>query len=95
MKKLENQEQELCRDYLRDTILPRLQEMQRDLFGNDSLAISVDVGPSGRFVTAHASLMDDVDVLESASLYLSVYDSYEWIEVECKRLTDFIKKHTA
>lgn len=95
MKKLENPNQELCRNYLRDKILPRLQEIQRDLFGNEHLLLSVDIGANGRFVTAHAALMDDVDVQDSASLHLSVYNSYEWIESEFARLKDFIKKYTA
>ena len=95
MKKLENPVWEECRNYLRDTILPRLQEIQRDLFGNEHLLLSVDIGANGRFVTAHAALMDDEDVQDSASLHLTVYDSYEWIESEYERLIDFIKKYTA
>lgn len=95
MKKLENPNQELCRNYLRDKILPRLQEVQRDLFGNDSLSLNVDVGASGYFVTAFCAFMNDGDVQDSASLHLSVYDKYDWIEAECERLKDFIKKYTA
>lgn len=44
MKKLENPKWEECRDYLRSKILPRLQEMQRDLFGNEKLIFEISVG---------------------------------------------------
>lgn len=37
MKKLENPKLEECRDYLRNTILPKLQEIQRALFGDEFL----------------------------------------------------------
>ena len=48
MKKLENPKWEDCRDYLRDKILPRLQEIQRDMFGNGKVGLEIDVDPEGK-----------------------------------------------
>lgn len=95
MKKLENPKLEVCRDYLRNTILPKLQEIQRDLFGDEFFAIEVGVGPSGRYVTVYASVSIDGEMLDSISLHLSVFDGQECIESECIELTEFIKKYTA
>ena len=45
MKKLENPKWEDGRDYMRDKILPRLQEIQRDVFGNGKVGLEIDVDP--------------------------------------------------
>lgn len=95
MKKLEYPKWEECRDYLRKVVLPRLQEMQRDLFGIEFFTLEVGVGPSGRYVTAFASVIIDEEILDSISLHLSIHDSQENIESECKKLTDFIKEYAA
>ena len=94
MKKLENPKWEDGRDYLRDKILPRLQEMQRDLFGDEFFTIEVGVGSDGRYVTVFASVVIDGEILDSISLHLSVFDGQECIESECIELTEFIKKYT-
>ena len=94
MKKLENPKWEECRDYLRSKILPRLQEMQRDLFGIESFGLEVGVGPDGRYVTAFASVIIEGEILDSISLHLSVFDGQERIESECIELTEFIKRYT-
>ena len=95
MKKLENPELEELKDYLRNTILPKLQEIQCDLFGNEFCTIEVGVGTSGRYITAFASVVIDGEILDSISLHLSVFDGQECIESECIELTEFIKKYTA
>lgn len=95
MKKLENPKLEECRDYLRNFILPRFQEIQRDLFGDEFFTIEVGVGPDGRYVTVFASVVIDGEILDSISLHLSVFDGQECIESECIKLTDFIKKYIA
>ena len=95
MKKLENPKLEECRDYLRNFILPRLQEIQRDLFGDEFFTIEVGVGSDGRYVTVFASVVIDGEILDSISLHLSVFDGQECIESECIKLTDFIKKYIA
>ena len=93
MKKLENPKLEECRDYLRNTILPKLQKIQRALFGDEFFTIEVGVGPSGRYVTVYASVVIDGESLDSISLHLSVFDGQECIESECIELTEFIKKY--
>lgn len=95
MKKLENPKLEGFRDYLRNFILPRLQEIQRDLFGDEFFTIEVGVGSDGRYVTVFASVVIDGEILDSISLHLSVFDGQECIESECIELTEFIKKYTA
>lgn len=94
MKKLENPEWEELKDYLRNTILPKLQEIQRDLFGNEFCTIEVGIGASGRYITAFASVVIYGEILDSISLHLSVFDGQECIESECIELTEFIKKYT-
>ena len=95
MKKLENPKWEECRDYLRSTILPRLQEMQRDTFGIEFFNLEVGVGTSGRYISVYASIIIDDEVLDSISLHLSIFDSREEIESGCTKLTDFIKEYSA
>lgn len=95
MKKLENPKLEECRDYLRNFILPRLQEIQRDLFGDEFFTIEVGVGSDGRYVTVFASVVIGGEILDSISLHLSVFDGQECIESECIELTEFIKKYIA
>ncbi len=95
MKKLENPKWEECRNYLRNTILPRLQEMQRDTFGIDFFNLEVGVGTSGRYISVYASIIIDDEVLDSISLHLSIFDSREEIESGCTKLTDFIKEYSA
>lgn len=95
MKKLENPKWEEYRDYLRSTILPRLQEMQRDTFGIEFFNLEVGVGTSGQYITVYASIIIDDEVLDSISLHLSIFDSREEIESGCAKLTDFIKEYSA
>lgn len=95
MKKLENPKFEECRDYLRNTILHRLQEMQRDLFGNEILTLETDIGTNGKFVTAFCSVIINNVIRDRISLHLCVYDDREKIDSDYARLTDFIKKYSA
>lgn len=95
MKKLENPKWEEYRDYLRSTILPRLQEMQRDTFGIEFFNLEVGVGTSGQYITVYASIIIDDEVLDSISLHLSIFDSREEIESGFAKLTDFIKEYSA
>ena len=59
MKKLENPKWEECRDYLRSNVLPRLQEMQRDLFGNEKLIFEISVGKKGEYISVYANVSAD------------------------------------
>ena len=91
MKKLENPKWEDCRDYLRDKILPRLQEMQLDLFGNEKMIFEISVGKNGEYISVYTNVSSD----DSLYLHLSCVDSREEINSELADLTDFIKEHTA
>lgn len=95
MKKLEYPKWEECRDYLRNTILPRLQEIQRDTFGDEKLYFGVAVGTNGEYISAHASAKTGEKDLDTKYLILSCVDSREEIDSELADLTDFIKEHIA
>lgn len=96
MKKLENPKWEDGRDYLRDKILPRLQEMQRDIFGNEKLFVTMAIGLNGAYISVSVSVFDECDKIAD-SFYPKFFfnDSNEQLESEYKRLTDFIKEHSA
>ena len=91
MNKLENPKWEECRDYLRSKVLPRLQEMQRDLFGNEKLIFEISVGKKGEYISVYTNVSSD----DALYLHLSCVDSREEIDSELAKLTDFIKEHTA
>lgn len=91
MKKLENPKWEECRDYLRSEVLLRLQEMQRDLFGNDKLIFEISVGKKGEYISVYTNVSAD----DALYMHLSCVDSREEIDSEYEKLTDFIKKYTA
>lgn len=95
MKKLENPELEERRNYLRSNVLPRLQEMQRDLFDNEHLTVDLNVGACGLFVSAFSSYILNREVLDSIYLNFPVCDSNEQLESEYEKLTEFIKKYSA
>lgn len=95
MKKLENPKWEDCRDYLRDKILPRLQEIQRDMFGNGKVGLEIDVDPEGEYIVCHAYTIMYGKVNKYLHLHLSCVIDREKLEYEYEKLTEFIKKHLA
>ncbi len=95
MKKLENPKWEDCRDYLRENILPRLQEIQRDVFGNGNVGLEIDVDPEGKYIVCHAYTIMYGKVNKYLHLHLSFVLGRENLECEYNRLTDFIKEHSA
>mgnify|MGYP006971533336 FL=1 len=95
MNKLENPNLKNRRDYLRGNVLPRLQEMQRDLFDNEHLTFDLSVGACGLFVSAFSSYILNRKVLDSIYLNFSVCDSNDQFESEYEKLTEFIKKYSA
>lgn len=96
MKKLENPKWEERRDYLRNVILPRLQEMQRDIFGNEKLFVTMATGLNGAYISVSVSVFEERDKIAD-SFYPKFFfnDSNEQLESECEKLTDFIKKYSA
>ena len=95
MKKLENPKWEDCRYYLRNTILPRLQEIQRDMCGKGKVGLEIDVEPGGKYIVCHAHTIMYGKVNKYLHLHLSCVLDREKLESEYKRLTDFIKEHSA
>ena len=95
MKKLENPKWEDGRDYLRDKILPRLQEIQRDTFGDEKLYFGVAVGTNGEYISVHASAKTGEKDQGFLYLIISCVDSREEIDKKYNELTDFIKEHSA
>ena len=94
MKKLENPKWEESREYMRDTILPSLQEIQRDLFGNEELYFEIDMGRNGEYVSVFINGSGKKDK-DNLFLCLSCACSREKIDSELADLTDFIKKYIA
>lgn len=96
MKKLEEPKCEVkSREYLRDKILPRLQEIQRDIFGNGKVGLEIDVDPEGKYIVCHSYTIMYGKVNKYLHLHLSCVLDREKLESEYKRLTDFIKEHSA
>ena len=91
MNKLENPKWEECRDYLRSNVLPRLQEIQRDLFGNEKLIFEVSVGKKGEYISVYTNVSAD----DAFYIHLSCVDSREEIDSELAKITNFINEHTA
>lgn len=84
------------KDYLRNVILPRLQEMQRDIFGNEKLFVTTATGLNGAYISVSVSVFEECDKIAD-SFYPKFFfnDSNEQLESECEKLTDFIKKYSA
>lgn len=96
MNKLENPELKNRRDYLRSNVLPRLQAMQRDIFGNEKLFITMATGLNGAYISVSVSVFEECDKIAD-SFYPKFFfnDSKEQLEYEYEKLTDFIKKYLA
>lgn len=95
MKKLLNPRWEEGREYLRSKILPRLHDMQRDLFGDEYLTINVSVGPNGEYVTAYAAIMKGGEMQDNIFVHLCAYDSRENIDFEYGKLLNFLVLYQA
>ena len=58
MKKLEKQEWEERREYLKETILPSMLEIMKDFFGNEKLYLGMNTQKNGEFITAFSYVSD-------------------------------------
>lgn len=97
MKKLGNPKWEESREYLRDTILPSLQEIQRDLFGNEELYFEIDMGRNGEYVSVFITDSGKKGKKDKYNLFLclSCVCSREKIDSDYDRIASFIKKYSA
>ena len=90
MKKLENTKLKERRDYLRSNVLPRLQEMQRDLFGNEKLFVTMATGLNGAYISVSVSVFEEPDKIAD-SFYPKFFfnESNEQLDIRKlqKRLT--------
>ena len=94
MKKLENSKLEDGRAYLRNKILPRLHEIQRDMFGKGKVGLEIDVEPEGKYIVCHAYTIMYGKVNKYLHLHLSCVLDREKLESEYEKLTDFINKYS-
>ena len=96
MKKLENPELEERRNYLRSNVLPRLQEMQRDIFGNEKLFVTMATGLNGAYISVSVSVFEECDKIAD-SFYPKFFfnDSKEQLDSEYEKLAEFLKKYSA
>ena len=84
-------------EYIRSTILPQLQEVQRDLAEilqgvNFNVRIDGDTGS----VSAHASVFyDTCKVKDSCTANFFHVDDMEDMDKEYNKLAEFLKKHLA
>jgi hypothetical protein len=85
------------KDYLRNIILPRLQEMQRDIFGNEKLFVTTATGLNGAYISVSVSVFDDGRDEIADSFYPKFFfnDSNEQLESELAKLAEFLKKYSA
>ena len=97
MNKLENPKLKKRRDYLRSNVLRRLQEIQRDMFGNEKLFITMATGLNGAYISVSVSVFKEERDKISDSFYPKFFfnDSNEQLESEYEKLKDFIKKYSA
>lgn len=85
-------------EYIRSTILPQLQEIQRDLAENlpgVSLTVRLD-GDTGS-MSAHAAVFYDgtASIKDSYTANFFHVDNKEEIDDEYNKLAEFLKKYTA
>lgn len=84
-------------EYIRSTILPQLQEIQRDLAEslpgvNFNVRIDGDTGS----VSTHASVFDDTcKVTDSCTANFFHVDDMEEMDNEYNKLAEFLKKYLA
>lgn len=97
MNKLKNPKFEKRRNYLRSNVLPRLQEIQRDIFGNENLFVTISTGLNGAYISVSVSVFEEERDKISDSFYPKFFfnESNEQLESEYEKLTDFIKKYSA
>lgn len=85
-------------EYINSTILPKLQEIQRNLLKTPSkLSIDVSARNDGDgYVTSFVCVRNDNgDIIDSCSERFLCFDSKEEIDERYNEFVDFIKKYTA
>lgn len=86
-------------EYINSTILPELQEIQREVLKNQS-RLSLDVSVSNKngegYISSFACVMNDMgEITDTCSVRLICVCSKEEIDERLNELKEFIKKHLA
>lgn len=84
-------------DYIRSTILPKLQEIQRDLAESlPGVNFNVRVDGDTGSVSAHASVFDDTcKITDSCTANFFHVDGKKELDKEYNKLAEFLKKYLA
>lgn len=94
-----DEEYEENEEYINSTILPKLQEIQREVLKNQS-RLSLDVSVSNKYgegyISSFACVMNDMgEITDTCSVRFICVCSKEEIDERLNELKEFIKKHIA
>lgn len=86
-------------EYIRTTILPQLQEAQREVLENPS-RLSLDVSTNNRngegYISSFACVMNDMgEITDTCFPRFICVDSKEEMDERLNKLKEFIKKYSA
>lgn len=86
-------------EYIRSTILPQLQEAQREVLENPS-RLSLDISMNNRngegYISSFACVMNDMgEITDTCYPRFICVDSKEEMDERLNKLKEFIKKYSA
>lgn len=86
-------------EYIRSTILPQLQEIQREVLENPS-RLSLDISMNNRngegYISSFACVMNDMgEITDTCFPRFICVDSKEEMDERLNELKEFIKKYSA
>lgn len=86
-------------EYIRSTILPQLQEAQREVLKNPS-RLSLDISMNNRngegYISSFACVMNDMgEITDTCYPRFICVDSKEEMDERLNKLKEFIKKYSA
>lgn len=80
--------------FLREEILPRVQEIQRDVVGkSEFLTVDVDINVGCKLISACTTLYYNGSILESKSFGFHACCEVWELEEEYQRLADYVKRN--
>lgn len=98
MNKLDYPEWEESREYLRTSILPKLQEIQRDLFGDENLSMQISLSCGGclsAYLFAREDEKDKLKITAVAHFCFLYTRNAKYNKKKYEGILGFIKKHSA
>lgn len=86
-------------EYIRSTILPQLQEAQREVYENPS-RLSLDISMNNKngegYISSFACVMNDMgEITDTCYPRFICVDSKEEMDERLNKLKEFIKKYSA